>query len=67
MFLDESAFDVDEDMGGVPRLTSSATPKNQSGATEIKSGRYNNSTGKLAASCYHHSHTERNTYIAVAD
>jgi hypothetical protein len=45
MFLDESAFDVDDDMAGVPRLTSSATPKNQSGPSEIKSGRYNNSTG----------------------
>jgi hypothetical protein len=40
MFLDESAFDVEEVMG-VPNL--SATPKN---VPEIKSGRYNNSSGK---------------------
>ena len=53
MFLDESAFDVDDDVGGVPRLTSSATPKNQSGVGEIKSGRYNNSTGKRWNTIYH--------------
>ena len=40
MFLDESAFDVEEVMG-VPNL--SAAQKN---VPEIKSGRYNNSTGE---------------------